>query len=266
MLVEQQAPVAQNLVEGHTGTMSKCDRSVWLHGGEGKCCREDAPPARPYRLVLLGPPGVGKGTQAELLSEHLHACQLSTGDIFRAAKEADPSTLTAAMHEALGYMKRGELVPDAIVLALVRERMACLRCPYGFLLDGFPRTVQQAEALDEMLTEAGVHLDYVINYDVPMEEVIRRLSGRRTCRNCRTTYHIETKPPRVPGVCDKCGGELYQREDDRPESVRVRLQAYEQSTAPLIHYYAKHGILRTISVLGSPEEVFQHTLKVLEEK
>ncbi|MGB9691354.1 MAG: adenylate kinase [Candidatus Sumerlaeaceae bacterium] len=246
--------------------MTKCDRSVWLQGGSEVCCREDVPPARPYRLVLLGAPGVGKGTQAELLSERLQACQLSTGDIFRTAKAADPSALTPPMRDALGYMQRGELVPDDTVIALVRERMTCLRCPYGFLLDGFPRTVQQAEALDEMLSQANLHLDFVLNYVLPLEEVVDRLSGRRTCRVCKTTYHVVTKPPRQPGICDKCGGELYQREDDRAESIRVRLQAYQESTAPLVDYYATHGILRTISAEGTPQEIFERTMQLLNER
>lgn len=246
--------------------MNKCDRNVWLQGGNSVCCREDTPPARPYRLVLLGAPGVGKGTQAEMLSERLQACQLSTGDIFRAAKAADPASLTPAMRDALGYMQRGELVPDDTVIALVRERMTCLQCPYGFLLDGFPRTVHQAEALDEMLQQANLHLDFVLNYELPLDEVVARLSGRRTCRSCKTTYHVVTKPPRKPNVCDKCGGELYQRDDDRPESIRVRLQAYEQSTAPLVEYYSQHGILRTISATGTPLGVFERTMVILNER
>lgn len=245
---------------------TKCDRSVWLQGGQATCCREDVPPAHPYRLVLLGAPGVGKGTQAEMLSERLGACQLSTGDIFRAAKSADPSTLTPAMRDALGYMHRGELVPDETVIALVAERVACLRCPYGFLLDGFPRTVAQAEALDTMLEAEKLRLDFVLNYELPLEEAVARLSGRRTCRHCKTTYHVISKPPRQPDICDKCGGELYQREDDRPESIRVRLQAYQESTAPLVDYYAHRGVLRTISASGTPLEVFERTMQLLSER
>ena len=246
--------------------MNQCDRTVWLQGGDTPCCRPDVPPKRPYRIVLLGAPGVGKGTQAEMLSERLQACQLSTGDIFRAAKAADPQHISQAMREALGYMQRGELVPDETVINLVRERRACLRCPYGFLLDGFPRTVSQAIALDEMLKADNLALDFVINYDLPLEEVVERLSGRRTCKVCKTTYHVVTKPPRRPNICDKCGGELYQREDDRPESIRVRLQAYLDSTAPLVDYYGKHGILKTIPAAGTPLEVFERTMKVLSER
>ncbi|AXA36235.1 MAG: nucleoside monophosphate kinase [Candidatus Hydrogenedentota bacterium] len=240
--------------------------TAWIQGGTQPCDRTDPPPARPYRLVLLGAPGVGKGTQAELLSERLKACQLSTGEIFRAARAADPATLSPAMLDALGYMKRGELVPDETVIALVRERTACLKCKYGFLLDGFPRTVPQAEALEEILHENGLELDAVLNYELPVEETVARLSGRRTCRVCKTTYHVVTKPPRNENVCDKCGGDLYQREDDRPESIRVRLQAYEESTAPLTKYFQKLGILINIPATGSPQQVFERTMTWLNER
>ncbi len=240
--------------------------TAWIQGGTQPCDRTDPPPARAYRLVLLGAPGVGKGTQAELLSERLKACQLSMGEIFRAARAADPATLSPAMLDALGYMKRGELVPDETVIALVRERTACLKCKYGFLLDGFPRTVPQAEALEEILHENGLELDAVLNYELPVEEAVARLSGRRTCRVCKTTYHVVTKPPRNENVCDKCGGELYQREDDRPESIRVRLQAYEESTAPLTEYFQKLGILINIPATGSPQQVFERTMTWLNER
>ncbi|MCX7017834.1 MAG: nucleoside monophosphate kinase [Candidatus Sumerlaeota bacterium] len=242
---------------------SHCDRAAWLHGGEVKCANGAAVPARPFRLVLLGAPGVGKGTQAEMLSSRLGACQLSTGDVFRAAKSADPASLGPVMRAALGHMKRGELVPDETVIDMVRERAACLRCPYGFMLDGFPRTAAQAEALDDMLRANGVKLDAVLDFELPMEHVVARLSGRRTCRDCKTTFHVEGKPPRAEGVCDHCGGELYTREDDRPESIRVRLQAYEHNTTPLADYYHKKGILRTVSADGAPADVFARALEAL---
>jgi adenylate kinase len=209
---------------------------------------------------------VGKGTQAEMLCETLKACQLSTGDVFRAAKAGDPATLSPAMSAALGYMKRGELVPDDTVIDMVRERINCLKCPYGFLLDGFPRTVDQAGSLDGMLTGCGLKLDAVLNFELPMDEVVTRLSGRRTCPKCKTTFHVVTKPPVKEGVCDKCGGELYLREDDRPESIRVRLQAYQDSTSPLADYYAKRGLLLNISAEGSPEKVFGHALEALKSR
>jgi adenylate kinase len=213
-------------------------------------------------MILLGAPGIGKGTQAELLCKRFNTCHLSTGDVFRFAKSCG-GELGPAMQAALGYMQRGELVPDQTVIDMVRERVRCLKCDYGFLLDGFPRTVQQAEALDEMCREHGLVLDAVLNYELPVEEVVGRLSGRRTCKGCKTTFHVKTMPPKVEGKCDKCGGELYQREDDRPESIRVRLKAYEESTAPLKDYYAKTGLLITISAAGTPEQVFDSTVTAL---
>ncbi len=214
-------------------------------------------------MVLLGAPGVGKGTQAEFLVERLKTCHLSTGDVFRAARSMADGELSPAMETALTYMKSGALVPDETVIDMVRERVMCLKCEYGFLLDGFPRTVQQAEALDELLTAHSLKLDAVLNYDLPMDQVIARLSGRRTCRGCKTTFHVVSKPPQKEGVCDKCGGELYQREDDQPESIRVRLQAYTDSTAPLVNYYQAKGLLKTLSADGSPEEIFARTMVAL---
>ncbi|MBI2431676.1 MAG: adenylate kinase [Candidatus Hydrogenedentes bacterium] len=215
------------------------------------------------RLVLLGAPGAGKGTQAELIAERFGACQLSTGDMFRAAKRSHDDQLTPAMEAALRSMQQGQLVSDDTVVELVGERRHCLSCPYGFMLDGFPRTVNQARVLDQFLADRDIALDAVVNYTLPMEAVVRRLSGRRTCENCKTTFHIETKPPRAEGVCDKCGGRLYQREDDNPESIRVRLRAYEESTAPLADYYAHQGLLRIVSAEGDPETVFGHTCAAL---
>jgi adenylate kinase len=213
--------------------------------------------------VQLGPPGVGKGTQAELLCKALGTCHLSTGDVFRAAQCApDPSP---ALRAALECMRRGDLVPDDVVVALVRERAECLRCGGGFLLDGFPRTVRQAEALDAMLAEQGVTLDAVLNYDLPTEEIVSRLSGRRTCPGCKAVYHVTARPPRVAGVCDKCGGRLVQREDDRPESIRVRMHAYEASTRPLAAYYRRAGNLVTVPADGTPEAILGRALRALKE-
>lgn len=202
---------------------------------------------------------MGKGTQAELLSEHLGACQLSTGDVFRAAKTKDPCERTPALNAAFGYMKRGELVPDETVLGIVRERSECLRCDGGFLLDGFPRTVAQAKALDGLLSEQGVELDAVVSYDLPIEQIVSRLGGRRTCEKCKAVFHVETIPPKVDGVCDHCGGTLIQREDDRPEAVQVRMETYEKSTKPLADFYRQKGLLISISADGSPEEIYQRT-------
>jgi len=245
-------------------TQHKPDRKAWLAGGSASCT---PPPQRngiPRRFVLLGAPGVGKGTQAELLCANLDACHLSTGDIFRAAKALDPSQLTPALKAALVYMRKGELVPDETVLALVKERVACLRCDGGFLLDGFPRTVAQAEALDKLLGSQKLTLDAVLSYDLPLEQVVARLSGRRTCPNCKAVFHIEARPPKVPGVCDHCGGKLYQREDDRPESIRVRMEAYERSTAPLADFYRRRHLLVSVPAEGSPEAIYERTMQALQ--
>jgi adenylate kinase len=212
---------------------------------------------------LLGAPGVGKGTQAELLCASLGACHLSTGDIFRTAKALEACQRTPALTAALDYMRRGDLVPDETVLALVTERVGCLRCEGGFLLDGFPRTVAQAAALDRLLAGEALKLDAVLSYDLPLEQVVARLSGRRTCPSCKAVFHVEARPPKVPGVCDHCHGKLYQREDDRPDSIRVRMEAYERSTAPLADYYRRQNLLVSIAAEGSPEEIFQRTLQAL---
>ncbi len=243
---------------------AKSDRKAWLMGGTAQC---DVPPKRrerAYRLVLLGAPGVGKGTQAELLCGNLGTCHLSTGDIFRAAKAQNACERTPALTAALEYMRRGELVPDDTVLAMVAERGSCLRCVGGFLLDGFPRTVTQAEALEKMMVGQNLKLNGVLSYELPLEKVVARLSGRRTCHSCKAVFHVEARPSKAEGVCDHCGGKLYQREDDRPEAIRVRMQAYEQSTAPLADFYRKRKLLLSISAEGTPEEIFERTVKRLE--
>ncbi len=240
------------------------DRKAWLQGPGAAC---NLPPNRPSqlrRLVLLGAPGVGKGTQAEMLCAELGACHLSTGDIFRAAKTAQACERTPALESALEYMRRGDLVPDETVLALVAERVGCLKCEGGFLLDGFPRTVAQAEALEQLLRQNRLKLDAVISYELPIEKIVARLSGRRTCPGCKAVFHTEARPPKVEGVCDHCGAKLYQREDDRPESIRVRMEAYETSTAPLADFYRKRRLLRSVSAEGAPEEIFDRTLKSLQ--
>jgi adenylate kinase len=244
----------------------KRDRATWLKGPAFTC---NVPPAhhdRPWRLVLLGAPGVGKGTQAEFLRDRLGACHLSTGDVFRAAKCMDEKERSPAMSAALDYMKRGELVPDETVLNMVRERTDCLQCQGGFLLDGFPRTVAQAEALQRILELQKIPLDGVLNYELPLEEIVSRISGRRTCAKCKAVFHVPCMPPQKEGVCDYCSGQLMQREDDRPEAVRVRMAAYEKSTAPLSDYYRKLGLLIPISAKGSPEEIYKRTLKILQSR
>jgi len=240
------------------------DRSAWLKGELAFCKTPPPNILRPWRLILLGAPGVGKGTQAEVLHERLGACHLSTGDIFRAAKSVPECEQTPAMTAALDYMQRGDLVPDMIVLAMVRERSRCLKCRGGFLLDGFPRTVGQAEALQRTLHELGVKLDAVLSYELSLEEVVARLAGRRTCANCRAIYHLTGRPSKVAGICDNCGGNLVQREDDRPESVRVRLIAYEKSTAPLVSYYRKQKLLIPVSAADNAARTYDRTMLALQ--
>lgn len=240
------------------------DRSRWLHGSNGACIRTDPYPARALRLVLLGAPGAGKGTQAALIAERYGTCPLSTGDVFREAKRGPVATLDGAMKQAVELMAQGRLVPDETVVDLVRERGHCLLCNYGFILDGFPRTAWQAEALEDLLLERGRRLDAVLNYTLPRDIVIRRLSGRRTCADCKATYHLEDKPPAAPGKCDRCGGSLFQRSDDHPDAIAVRLQAYEESTAPLIAYYEDRQMLHNISADGAPSDVFARSRALLD--
>jgi adenylate kinase len=243
----------------------KNDRAAWLKAGKAACSNPPPKaPAKAWRLVLLGAPGVGKGTQAEQLYQRLGSCHLSTGDVFRAAKGLPDGQRSPAMEEAMEFMRRGELVPDKTVLDMVSERLRCLRCRGGFLLDGFPRTVAQAEALEKLLLQEEVALTAVLNYELPTEEIVIRISGRRTCSQCKAVYHTVSRPPRVADVCDQCGGKLFQREDDRPESVRVRLTAYEKSTRPLIKFYQERGLLVPIMAGGTPEETFQRSMIALE--
>ena len=239
------------------------DRARWLQGPSAQCAVPPVDREFPWRLVLLGAPGVGKGTQAEFLSERLGACHLSTGDVFRAAAGRCDCDQTPAMLVAREHMRRGALVPDTTVWEMVRERSVCLCCSGGFILDGFPRTVAQAEALKSHLETAKLPLSAVVNYELPLAETINRLSGRRTCRDCKSAFHVTSLPPRQEGVCDHCGGQLYQREDDRPESITVRLAAYTKSTAPLIEFYSNLGQLVTVPADGSPEDIFARTLKEL---
>ena len=241
----------------------KRDRASWIRGPSAQCVPPPVAAQPPRRLVLLGAPGVGKGTQAELLASHYGACHLSTGDIFRAAKALDAGERTPALSAALDYMRKGELVPDETVLALVAERIGCLRCDGGFLLDGFPRTVAQAEALEQLLKKENITIDAVLSYDLPLERVVARLSGRRTCANCKAVFHIETRPSKVEGVCDQCGGKLYQREDDRPEAIRVRMEAYDKSTSPLAEFYRKRNLLVSVPAEGSPREIFDRSTVLL---
>lgn len=215
---------------------------------------------------MLGAPGVGKGTQADLLGERLGACHLSTGDVFRAAGSRGDCEQSPAMKEALRYMRSGALVPDSTVWEMVRERAGCLRCGGGFILDGFPRTLGQAESLKELLDSERLGLTAVVNYELPVHEIVARLGGRRTCESCKAVFHVADRPPKVEGRCDRCQGKLVQREDDRPESIKVRLEAYDRSTAPLIEFYKKAGLLLRVAASGTPDEIFEITLTDLKSR
>ncbi|MGD0389264.1 MAG: nucleoside monophosphate kinase [Tepidisphaeraceae bacterium] len=240
----------------------KNDRAAWLQGPSAQCSLIPSKPERAWRLVLLGAPGVGKGTQAERLCAHLGACHLSTGDVFRAAA-GRAGAASPAMKAALECMREGKLVGDSTVWELVRERGGCLRCNGGFVLDGFPRTLRQAEALQLLMNDQGVLLDAVIDYELPTDEIMSRLGGRRVCPACKAVFHLVERPPADSGVCDVCGGRLIQREDDRPEAIAVRLEAYESATEPLIAFYRKLGLLASVSAEGSPDKVFSRTMKAL---
>ena len=238
-------------------------RRAWLQGPSAKCVEVPEKRQNPWRLILLGAPGVGKGTQAALLTKRLGACHLSTGDVFRAATKRNDCEQSAAMRAALECMKRGELVPDSTVWEMVRERSNCLLHCGGFILDGFPRTLGQAESLKELLSQEKLALSAVVNYELPLAEIERRLSGRRTCEACKAVFHIKDRPPQVENVCDQCGLALYQREDDRAESISVRLDAYERSTAPLIQFYQDMGLLMPVSANGSPDQILDQTMAKL---
>ncbi|GAB1823049.1 adenylate kinase [Herbidospora sp. RD11066] len=203
------------------------------------------------RLVLVGPPGAGKGTQAQFIASHLSIPKISTGDIFR----ANVSGGTELGKLAKTYMDRGDLVPDEVTIAMVRGRLAEDDAQDGFLLDGFPRNVAQAEVLKKMLADLGSGLDLVLELVVDDDEVVRRLAGRRTCRSCGKVWHVDFDPPKKEGVCDACGGELFQRDDDREETIRHRLEVYQEQTAPLVNFYADEGILRGVDATGPVEEV-----------
>jgi adenylate kinase len=211
------------------------------------------------RLVLVGPPGAGKGTQAQFVAANFAIPKISTGDIFR----ANVSQGTKLGLSAKRYMDAGDLVPDHITIAMVRDRIAEDDATDGFLLDGFPRNVPQAETLDTMLAEMGTKLDVVLELVVDDEEVIRRLSGRRTCRTCGHIWHIDFDPPSRDGECDDCGGELFQRDDDLPETIRHRLEVYAEQTAPLVAFYADRGVLIGIDATGPVDDITERATDAL---
>jgi adenylate kinase len=211
------------------------------------------------RLVLVGPPGAGKGTQAQFIAAQFAIPKISTGDIFR----ANVSQGTELGVSAKKYMDAGDLVPDEVTNAMVRERLKEDDAVDGFLLDGFPRNVPQAETLQEMLKDLALDLDVVLELVVDDEEVIRRLSGRRTCRSCGHIWHVDFDPPIREGICDHCGGELFQRDDDKPDTVQHRLDVYVEQTAPLISYYAEQGILLGIDATGPVDDVTERAIAAL---
>ena len=211
------------------------------------------------RLILLGPPGAGKGTQAKFICEKYRIPQVSTGDMLRAAIKAG----TLLGQEAKKVIDAGHLVSDDIVVNLVRERLLREDCRDGYLFDGFPRTIPQAEVLDSELTKLGDHIDYAINVDVPDENIVKRMSGRRACLTCGATYHIEHVPPKKEGICDVCGSELVLRDDDKPETVKNRLNVYHEQTQPLIDFYTEKGVLKTVDGTVPMEEVFAAITAIL---
>ena len=211
------------------------------------------------RLILVGPPGAGKGTQAVALAAHYKIPHISTGDIFR----ANLKNGTELGKKAQSFMDRGELVPDSVTNEMVKDRLGNNDVINGFLLDGFPRNTNQAEVLDAILIEKKMPLDAALELSIDNSEIVKRLSGRRTCRNCSATFHKDFEKPKVDGVCDKCSGELYQREDDKEEVITRRLEIYAQQTEPIISYYKNAGILKNISAIGDVSEITQKVIALL---
>jgi adenylate kinase len=209
------------------------------------------------RMILMGPPGAGKGTQAKVLAQRFGIPHVSSGDLLRdAAKRRTPMGV-----QAKRYMDRGELVPDNILLGAIEERLHEPDCAAGFILDGFPRTIAQAEALDKMLAGMGAKVENVISINVPRDEVVKRISGRRTCRNCGALYHVIFDPPTNPGTCNKCNAELFQRDDDQEDTVLARLEVYERATAPLLDAYRRASVLREVNGIGSQDQVLARVLE-----
>ncbi|MCR4798462.1 MAG: adenylate kinase [Lachnospiraceae bacterium] len=212
------------------------------------------------KIIMLGAPGAGKGTQAKQISSKYDIPHISTGDIFR----ANIKNGTELGKKAKGYMDKGALVPDELTCDLVMDRIKQEDCKNGFVLDGFPRTIPQAEALTAALEKIGEKMDFAINVDVPDENIVNRMSGRRACLECGATYHIVSIPPKKEGICDNCGSELVLRDDDKPETVQKRLDVYHEQTQPLIDYYDKQGILKTVDGTVPMEQVFADIVAILQ--
>ncbi len=211
------------------------------------------------KIIMLGAPGAGKGTQAKMIAEKFDIPHISTGDIFR----ANIKNGTELGKKAKEYMDKGQLVPDELTVEILLDRVAADDCKNGYVLDGFPRTIPQADVLDKELTKLGDKVDFAINVDVPDENIVRRMSGRRACLKCGATYHIEHIPPKKEGICDKCGSELVQRDDDKPETVQNRLSVYHEQTQPLIDYYNKKNILKSVDGTKDMQEVFSDIVNIL---
>lgn len=211
------------------------------------------------KIIMLGAPGAGKGTQAQMIAEKYNVPHISTGDIFR----ANIKNGTELGVKAKEYIDKGQLVPDELTVQILLDRVANEDCKEGYVLDGFPRTIPQADVLDKELTKLGDKVDFAINVDVPDENIVRRMSGRRACLKCGATYHIEHIPPKKEGVCDKCGSDLVQRDDDKPETVQNRLSVYHEQTQPLIEYYEKKNILKTVDGTKNMQEVFSDIVNIL---
>lgn len=211
------------------------------------------------KIIMLGAPGAGKGTQAKMIAEKYGIPHVSTGDIFR----ANIKNGTELGMEAKKYMDQGLLVPDELTVKILLDRVAQADCEKGYVLDGFPRTIPQAEVLDKALSELGDAIDYAINVDVPDENIVKRMSGRRACVTCGATYHIEHVPPRKEGVCDKCGAGLVLRDDDKPETVLNRLKVYHDQTQPLIEFYTEKGVLKTVDGTVDMQDVFGAIVDIL---
>lgn len=211
------------------------------------------------KIIMLGAPGAGKGTQAKMIADKYGVPHISTGDIFR----ANIKNGTELGMEAKKYMDQGLLVPDELTVRILLDRVAQDDCKNGYVLDGFPRTFPQAEVLDSELTKLGDHIDYAINVDVPDENIVKRMSGRRACLTCGATYHIEHVPPKKEGICDVCGSELVLRDDDKPETVKNRLNVYHEQTQPLIDFYTEKGVLKTVDGTVPMEEVFAAITAIL---